>query len=170
MIHCSFVIVASSCCRGNASYLSDVPENIICQSFLSSWRLFALYIPSEDVICNSNMQSLPVYDGCACNDLLPLQDAYYVCSRSLSSFILQLAFVWDILLLMAKNVSEPDFVSGDRSMSYGRKKLADGTIAETRRNMSKRDTSQESRFFMKQARKILWEQLRGTPLKTGKFF
>ncbi|XP_028392765.1 L-fucose kinase-like [Dendronephthya gigantea] len=78
----------------------------------------------------------------------------------------QLAFVWDILLLMAKNVSESDFVSGDRSMSYGRKTLADGSIAETRRNMSTKDTSQESRFFMKQARKILWRELRGTPLKT----
>jgi hypothetical protein len=52
-------------------------------------------------------------------------------------------------------------------MSFGRKTLVDGSIAETRRNMSKRDTTQESRFFMKQARKILWRELRGTPLKTG---
>ena len=81
----------------------------------------------------------------------------------------QLAFVWDILLLMAKNVSEPDFISGDRSMSFGRKNLVDGSIAETRRNMSQRDTSQESRFFMKQARKILWRELRGTPLKAGEY-
>ena len=83
------------------------------------------------------------------------------------SIFFQLAFVWDILLLMAKNVSEPDFISGERSMSFGRKTLVDGSIAETRRNMSKRDTTQESRFFMKQARKILWRELRGTPLKTG---
>jgi hypothetical protein len=79
-----------------------------------------------------------------------------------------LAFVWDILLLMAKNVNEPDFISGDRSMSFGRKTLVDGSIAETRRNMGKKDTSQESKFFMKEARKILWRELRGTPLKTGK--
>ena len=70
---------------------------------------------------------------------------------------------------MANNVSEADFISGDRSMSFGRKNLVDGSIAETRRNMSKRDTSQESKFFMKQARKILWRELRGTPLKTGKY-
>lgn len=69
---------------------------------------------------------------------------------------------------MAKNVSEADFVSGDRSMSFGRKKLVDGSIAETRRNMSNRSASQESRFFMKQARKVLWRELRGTPLKTGR--
>ena len=70
---------------------------------------------------------------------------------------------------MAKNVSEADFVSGDRSMSYGRKNLADGSIAETRRSMNKRDISQESKFFMKQARKILWRELRGTSLKTSKY-
>jgi hypothetical protein len=69
---------------------------------------------------------------------------------------------------MAKNVNEPDFISGDRSMSFGRKTLVDGSIAETRRNMGKKDTSQESKFFMKEARKILWRELRGTPLKTGK--
>lgn len=78
----------------------------------------------------------------------------------------QLAFVWDILLLMANNISEQDYVSGDRSLSFGRKILADGSIAETRRSVTKKDISQESRFFMKQARKILWRELRGTPLKT----
>ena len=54
-------------------------------------------------------------------------------------------------------------------MSYGRKNLADGSIAETRRSMNKRDISQESKFFMKQARKILWRELRGTSLKTSKY-
>ena len=69
---------------------------------------------------------------------------------------------------MAKNVGESDFISGDRSMTFGRKHLADGSIAETRRHMNKRDISEESKFFMKQARKVLWQHLRGTPLKTGK--
>lgn len=84
-------------------------------------------------------------------------------------FLLQLTFVWDILLLMAKNVNEQDFVSGDRSMSYGRKFLVDGSIAETRRSLNNRDISQESRFFMKKARTILWRELRGTSLKTSKY-
>lgn len=69
---------------------------------------------------------------------------------------------------MAKNVNEQDFVSGDRSMSYGRKFLVDGSIPETRRSLENRDVSQESRYFMKEARKILWRELRGTSLKTSK--
>lgn len=76
--------------------------------------------------------------------------------------------MWDILLLMAKNVTEEDFVSGDRSMSFGRKNLTEGSIAETRRYLNSRETSPESVFFMRQVRRSLWLQLRGITLTTSK--
>ena len=69
---------------------------------------------------------------------------------------------------MAKNVTEQDFVHGERSMTFGRKVLLDGSLDETRRGLRNKNVSQESLYFMKQARMILWRELRGIPIKTCK--
>ncbi|XP_046842664.1 L-fucose kinase-like [Xenia sp. Carnegie-2017] len=98
-------------------------------------------------------------------NISPLDSCTYL-GLDQGSQICRLAFVWDILLLMAKNVTEEDFVSGDRSMSFGRKNLTEGSIAETRRYLNGRETSPESVFFMRQARRSLWLQLRGITLTT----
>ena len=69
---------------------------------------------------------------------------------------------------MAKNVTEQEFVHGGRSMTFGRKVLRDGSIEETKWRLRNKNVSQESLYFMKQARMILWRELRGIPIKTCK--
>ena len=65
--------------------------------------------------------------------------------------------IFDILLCLAEDVSESDFVCGERSGSYGRR----NTRYETSRDY------QSQLMLMRSARAQLWKSLRGLQLKGG---
>ncbi|KAJ7382350.1 hypothetical protein OS493_035627 [Desmophyllum pertusum] len=76
---------------------------------------------------------------------------------------IQLSMIFDILLCLAEDVTESDFVCGERSGSYGRSSRP-GTNRDSQRNT----------MLMKSARAMLWKSLRGVQLKgvvieNGKF-
>nr|XP_058947533.1 L-fucose kinase-like [Pocillopora verrucosa] len=68
---------------------------------------------------------------------------------------IQLSMIFDILLCLAEDVSESDFVCGERSGSYGRR----NTRYETSRDY------QSQLMLMRSARAQLWKSLRGLQLK-----
>ena len=61
---------------------------------------------------------------------------------------------------MARKVTKEEFVSGERSTSYGGRKNKIHTNHQT----------PVSRYYMKNAREVLWKKLRNIPLKTSEFF
>ncbi|XP_020619681.1 L-fucose kinase-like [Orbicella faveolata] len=69
---------------------------------------------------------------------------------------IQLSLFFDILLCLAEDVTEADFVCGERSGSYGR---------STR--MGTKCSSKDEMTLMRGARASLWKILRGVSLKGG---
>ena len=74
----------------------------------------------------------------------------------MSFFLSQIGLIFDILLSMATDISEDDFISGKQSESYGK---------STR--IGVRKMTDEEKALMTGARKTLWAHLRGMKVHGG---